>query len=351
MDKLEHYLDQVCRSVGGPRSLRQFIRQELREHLRDAAAEHQRAGLSEEQALDRALEDFGGPEQVRSELEATHGHRLLPVVIDKAIEWKESTMRAKWLWASWAHLALAVVIALDVLFIAYTVAYIVPRYQLLLRVGSLDPAILDEPGWSWMSRFLSGLQSVAGGYATWWLLGTAVALGLFEWRVRGENKALIRLSALGTAAVALTLVVWLTAGTLVLSFVLGLPATARLARPYALNQISQADASISALEQAKALKDWDAMRNQADRASGALNALMTAAPAVPALAIRNAETTIAQEQRAIDELRAGVKAASDSLMQAQQAIHEKDSSRLETALKNFRNSYKPLQEAAKMPRS
>ena len=41
MDKLEHYLDQVCRSIGGPRSLRQHVRQELREHLLDAAAEHQ----------------------------------------------------------------------------------------------------------------------------------------------------------------------------------------------------------------------------------------------------------------------------------------------------------------------
>ncbi len=35
MDKLEKYLDQVCRSIGGPRSLRQHVRQELREHLHD----------------------------------------------------------------------------------------------------------------------------------------------------------------------------------------------------------------------------------------------------------------------------------------------------------------------------
>src|SRR5215471_11793159 len=112
MDKLEQYLDQVCRSIGGPRSLRQHIRQELREHLLDAAARHKAAGLPEEQALDRALEDFGGPEQVRSELEATHGHRLLPVVIDKAMQWKENTLKAKWLWTTWAYLAVVVLIAL-----------------------------------------------------------------------------------------------------------------------------------------------------------------------------------------------------------------------------------------------
>src|SRR5262249_34781262 len=109
MDKLEHYLDQVCRSIGGPRSLRQHVRQELREHLLDAVAGHKAAGLPEELALDRALEEFGGPEQVRSELEATHGHRLMPVVIDKAMQWKEKTMRAKWLWMSWTYVAASAV--------------------------------------------------------------------------------------------------------------------------------------------------------------------------------------------------------------------------------------------------
>src|SRR5438105_3029435 len=101
MDKLDEYVDQVCRRMGGPRSLRQHVRQELAEHLRDAAAVHRAAGLSEEEARNLALEDFGKPDEVRTELEATHGHRLMAVVIDKAIEWKEMTMKAKWLWASW----------------------------------------------------------------------------------------------------------------------------------------------------------------------------------------------------------------------------------------------------------
>src|SRR5437763_2226988 len=105
MDKLEHYLDQVCRGIGGPRALRQHVRQELREHLRDAAAEYKAAGLSEGEALDRALEDFGGPEEVRSGLGATHGHRLLPVVIGKGMRWQEGSMKAKWLWTSVAYLA------------------------------------------------------------------------------------------------------------------------------------------------------------------------------------------------------------------------------------------------------
>jgi hypothetical protein len=34
MDRLAQYLEQVCRRIGGPRSLRQHIREELREHVR-----------------------------------------------------------------------------------------------------------------------------------------------------------------------------------------------------------------------------------------------------------------------------------------------------------------------------
>jgi hypothetical protein len=149
MDKLEQYLDQVCRSIGGPRALRQHVRQELREHLLDAVAGHKAAGMTEEKALDRALEDFGGPEQVRSELEATHGHRLMPVVIDKAMQWKEKTMKAKWLWASWAYLALAAVIALEVLFITFTNIFVVPKFQRLMMDGIVDRAHLDQQGISW----------------------------------------------------------------------------------------------------------------------------------------------------------------------------------------------------------
>src|SRR5919204_16295 len=89
----------------------------------------------EGEALERALADFGGPEEVRAGLEEAHGHRLLPVVIDKAMQWKERAMRAKWLWASWAHLALAGVIALEVMWLTFAEIFLVPKFQRLLRDG------------------------------------------------------------------------------------------------------------------------------------------------------------------------------------------------------------------------
>ncbi|MGH7137241.1 MAG: permease prefix domain 1-containing protein [Pirellulales bacterium] len=102
MDELEHYLDGVCRRMGGAKALREHVRQELREHLLDAADRYRREGLSESAALARAIDDFGGPDEVRSELEATYGHRLMAVVIDKAREWKQKMVDARWLWSTWA---------------------------------------------------------------------------------------------------------------------------------------------------------------------------------------------------------------------------------------------------------
>jgi HAAS domain-containing protein len=337
MDKLEQYLDQVCRSIGGPRSLRQHIRQELREHLRDAIAEHQAAGMAERDALDRALADFGGPEQVRAELEATHGHRLLPVVIDKALQWKERTMKAKWLWMTWAHLALVLTIALEVWFITFIVMAILPKFQGLVSLGLIYPPDRDLPGLWWMSAFLNGLEKVGDKYTTWLLLLTAAAWALFEWRVRSENKPFIRLSALGTAALALLVVVYLAAASLLFSFCVGVPG--RLDRPWVTEQMVSVDNSVSALEQAITKNDWGAMRNDADRASQGLFNLVKP-PAVRALTQKN-------DRRTSDETLTQVTDAANALADAQEAIRLNDPERLKTAMQKFHKAYDPIREAAK----
>jgi hypothetical protein len=339
MDQLEHYLDQVCRGLGGSRSLRQHVRQELREHLLDAAAEHRATGMSEAEALARALADFGGPDQVHSELAATHGHRLLSVIIDKAMQWKEMTVKAKWLWTTWANLALAGVVVMEVMFITFMTVFIIPKFQRLTLDGVIDAAMVQEQGVSWMPGFLSGLRYVGGHYTTLLLLGALAAIGLFEWRVKSENKPMMRLSALGTAAVGLMVVVSLTAASLVISVTVGAPAMARLARPYALDQVAKIDASVGALDQALAKKDWEAMQEQADRAGRALGDLAKASPAFPALAGRDEPPTV-------EELRSDVMAASGELREAQQAIRDKDSERTRTALQKFHDAFAPIGKAA-----
>jgi hypothetical protein len=229
MDQLEQYLDRVCRGIGGPRALRQHVRRELREHLLDAMAEHKAAGLPEDQALARALEDFGGPDEVRSELEAAHGHRLMAVVIDKALDWKEKTMRAKWLWATWAHATVIAVIALEILWITFAEMFLVPKFYRVGQDGLLTAQMMADPAVAWMVSFLHRLDWVGDHLVTWLLLLSVAAWAAFEWRVRTDNKALIRLSALGTAAAALAVVGILTAGSMLVTLFLGIPGL--LARP------------------------------------------------------------------------------------------------------------------------
>jgi hypothetical protein len=341
MHKLEQYLDQVCRSIGGPPSMRQHVRRELREHLLDAVDRHKAAGLPEEQALAKALEEFGQPEEVRSELEAAHGQRMLAVVIDKALAWKERTMRAKWLWATWAYLGLLTVIALEVLFITFLVLFIVPKFQLLLRHGMIDQAMFEEHGVAWMPAFLNGLKDVTGRYTTFLVLGAAALWGLFEWRVHSENKSLMRLAALGTAAVGLMVVIVLAAGSMVVSFSLAMPAMGRMARPYALEQLATIDTAVGALEQALAKKDWEAMQKHVDAASGAMHHLAHG-PAVTSLTTWNEPPTV-------ETLRAQVKAAHENLRAAQQAITAKDAQGVQSATAEFRKTLGPVRETSRRP--
>jgi hypothetical protein len=339
MDKLEHYLDRICRSIGGPKSLRQHVRQELREHLLDAVAEYKASGLPEEAALARALEDFGGPEQLRSELEATHGHRLMPLLIDKAMQWKERTMRAKWLWTTWAYLAVVLVIALELLFIAFNVVYIIPKMKKLMRDGIVDPAIIEKAGVSWMPGFLNRLSDVGGHYTTQLLLLAAAAWGLLEWRVKSENKPFIRLSVLGTVAVVLMVVIVFMAGSLVISFELGVPAVGGMIRPWAEQQIATIDSSLEGVEQALAKKDWEVVNDQTDHAASAMNRLSDG----PALA----SLTRWNEPPSLEDLRSHTKAARESLAEAREAVRRKDAEGVRTALRKFHEAYEPLHQLAK----
>jgi hypothetical protein len=338
MDKLEQYLDQVCRSIGGQRSLRRHVRQELREHLLDAAAQHRAGGASEEAALEMALAEFGKPEDMRAELEETHGQRMLAVVTDKAMQWKEKTMRAKWLWTTWATLAIVAVIALAVLFIAGTELFIVPKFNQLVRDGLVDPAIIDTQNVSWMHSWLGSVGRVAE-QTTWLVLLAAVAWGLFEWRVKSENKTFMRLSALGTVAAGLMLVVWLISATLLISFCVAAPANGRMARQFAFDQTAKIDKTVAELDESLAKDEWKAVEEHLSRATESLDRLADEAAAIPALVTRDKSATV-------DALKKAVQAARHELSEAQQATKAKDRKRVQAAIENFNKSFHPVRAAA-----
>jgi hypothetical protein len=338
MDKLEQYLDQVCRGIGGPVEMRQHVRQELREHLLDAIAQHKAAGLSDEDALRKALEEFGKPEEVRSELEAAHGQRMT-WIIDKAMQWKERTMKAKWLWMTWTYLGLVLVIALEAMFISFTTVMIVPKFQKLMADGLIDPAALEEDGLMWMVNFMENVRYCCEHWTAAILLAAVVLWGLFEWRVRSENKPFIRLSALGTVAVGLIVVLGILTSSMLVMFCLGMPAMHRMARPFALEQVATIDTSMGALDQALAKKDWKTVEDQAERLSTAMNRL-SAGPALTALTSWN-------EGPGVNELRSHVKTAQENLRNARQAIAAKDAEGVTAELAKLRKMLEPVREASK----
>lgn len=341
MDPLERYLDSICRSIGGPRSLREHVRRELRGHLLDARDQHTAEGLSDDEALTLALEEFGRPEDLRLELEAAHGHRMLGVAIDKAMQWKERTMRARWLWASWANLTVGLVITLELLFIAFNRYFIVPKFRVLVNDGFIDAGHVRQAGGSWMIVFLNRLGMVQENYTGWILLAALVAIGLFEWRVKGENKALMRLSALGTSALGLFLVVMLMTVSLVVTFCLTVPQVGPMVRPWAAEQVANIDAAIEGIEHVRVNKDWDAMREQAERASSA-TARLGQGPAIRSLAGWGTSPTLA-------ELQEKVQTTTENINEVQRAIRDKDEDRLGKSLRDLEKSYGPVRDLSKRP--
>ncbi|HMC11737.1 MAG TPA: permease prefix domain 1-containing protein [Pirellulaceae bacterium] len=346
MGLIDRYLDRVCRGLSGTRSLRQHLRQELREHLLDAAAEHRAGGMSEEESLIKAIEDFGGPEQVHSELAAQHGQRVTTLLIDKAIEWKEKTMRAKWLWASWAYLTLGAVIFVELFFLVFVMLKIMPVHQLIEQRGWLGSEADAAQGWVNTVKPAIGFSiDVSKLFVQWfwlWFALIAVSVGLFEWRVRSENKSLMRLAALGSVALALMALVFLTAGGLVVAYAIAVP-TAVAQRPERIvaDQADRLDHFIGDMDEALAQKDWPAIERLAQEGYGAsrqVRDMGAAAPTISALKV----TTPQQLQ----EIRAQLDSASESLLAAWNASRTHDESRLQKSLEQFRTSYTPLEISA-----
>jgi hypothetical protein len=202
MDSLERYLDRVCRGLGGAASLRRHLRQELREHIAEAAERYKATGLAPDEALQKAISDFGEPGPVREGLEDVYGRDMLGILIEKAMQWKENTMKAKWLWSGTASLFLLVAIAAQLFFPFCLLWLVVPRMREMFKdVGeALPPYALAFLQFADIAIFHYGWVYICGALLIVW--------ALFEWRSRSENKPLIRLSALALVSLATSALMW-----------------------------------------------------------------------------------------------------------------------------------------------
>ena len=340
MDKLEHYLEQVCRGIGGPRALRQHIRDELREHLNDAIDEHVANGMTRETAIERALEDFGGADQLRSELEATHGHRLMTVMIDKALDWKERTMKAKWIWSTWAHVVLVMVIGVELLCLTATTVLVLPKYNQIMR----DLWSTPDAGPEWntftarTSAILNAIRSL-GNNAMPIVIALAILWILFEWRVRSENKSFMRLSALGTIAALLGVLSVLMFAAMILPTVMAVPTMRQeLPERVVAYNTQRLNPAIASLDSAITQQNWEAMNGPIVTARNAINDLSHMGAAAPSI-------MTASRKADVDAMRNDLRSAADAIREAELALTDRDAARFYAALQRFHKAYDSVPEA------
>jgi type II secretory pathway component PulF len=212
MNNIDRYLDQACRSVSGPVALRKHLREELREHLEVAIKELVATGMSQDEAATKAIKGFGEPEMVREGLQSVYGHSVTSLFVDKAMEWRERTMKSEWKWNSATYVGLGIIVALAAFSIVFAFMWIVPVVQALYSdLGTVLP--------EYLCRTINISRLMVNEW--WiWVIPIVGGMGLFEWKCKSENKALIRM-AMGVGASVVTVAfAFFLAGAIVIPFVL-----------------------------------------------------------------------------------------------------------------------------------
>lgn len=178
MNDIDHYLDQACRHVNGPDSLKQHLRKELQEHLKEAIDALVAKGWSRDEATAKAIEELGEPEIIRDGMQAVYGPGITSLFVDQALKWKDKR------WHLAAQIGLVLIVVLAFLFTGFAMEYILPRLQYEHAEHGVG-----------VPYFLQVTISVWEIGWKYWYLGPPILLvagGLFEWKCNSENKTLIR---------------------------------------------------------------------------------------------------------------------------------------------------------------
>ena len=195
--EIERFLDRACCGVGGSPELRRHLRNELKEHLDEEIEQDIAAGMTREEAEAKALEEFGDPLVIRDGMQSVHGRRLMSLLIEKSMIWRERTMKTGWKWRFVTHLVLILTIAAEVLLAAGALMYVVP----ILKVWHEE---MDLPMFKCIDTIIRIMRPLV--YGSLWipcLLVLLVAWGLLEWKCRGEHKTAVRLGILSLASLGM----------------------------------------------------------------------------------------------------------------------------------------------------
>lgn len=286
MNEIERFLDQVCCGVGGSPDLRRHLRRELEEHLTEEIEANVAAGMGREEAVHKAIGEFGDPVVIRDGLQAVHGRRLMSLLIEKSMNWREKTMKTGWKWNFAAQVALMLTIAAELYFAAAAVVYVLPViFAMHHRLGTPPFAYIGT------IRQLSDVLYAQFGWAPCLLLVLA-GWGLFEWRYRGENRSIIRLTGLSAASLLMFVVLAVVWIPIVIDLAilprqihtLQVDLTPQQAERVVLPEIAAGDAAFKSLSTAIRQGDWPVADRSAGQLSDAYRSLADAGPGVILLA-------------------------------------------------------------------
>jgi len=297
MNEIDKYLDEVCRTLGGSHSLRRHIRDELRDHLEEAIDAHVAGGLPRDEAIRKAIEEFGRPETIGRDLESVYGHRMMSLAIDKAIAWKERTMKSGWKWSFVAGAALFVVIAAEVAFLICLVELVLFGVAGVYREYALPaPPLMPSPA------ALQNAQHLFG-YFAWAFVGLfAATWALFEWRCKSENKTSIRLGVGASVAATLMVAVWIASVVAVVPLARWGKFVARQdIRPIVSSAVTGADVAFAGLQRAIEAKDWRAAMDRIAAMNKALLPLHMRQASAATLVAMKTRGDVQQVQSLLDE--------------------------------------------------
>jgi len=250
-------------------------------------------------------------------------------------------MKSKLILTTWLHLALAGILAVQVVFLWMCLTYVVPIYQQFRYQGWLEGDENSRSVMAWAhSTILNAVQVLQHFSTYFWVWAAVLLVGgvVFARWMRGENKMFIGLSTLATAALGLMLFVCAFSAVLAVPLVAAIPNMHR-SKPESIvkQRLAAIDLSCNALSRAFNQRDWDTMEHTARLAIHGVDDLATMGAAAPAI------VSLDQQQK-VDELRSDLKTAQDALREIEAAIQSKDVPRLQIALAKFRDKYSPIND-------
>jgi hypothetical protein len=300
MNEIEKYLDEVCRTLGGSHDLREHVREELREHLEEAVEAHVAKGLSRDEAVRKAIDEFGRPEDVGKDLEGVYGRRMMSLAIDKAMDWKARTLKSGWKWSFLASLAIFAIIIAQVGLILGFLVFITPWNQETY-------AVLGRPLPRYYDAMIQAARFIRHGRLGWTVIGLFIAAwALFEWRSKSESKPLIRLGIGALLALLTTAATWWVAAATVVPMVRAIPLIeSQDLRPGTATAIRDARAALAEIQKSIAAKDYDSAYEAVLSLNGAVGSFRWKPSAVATLLAMNRSEDFEKVKQASNELTDG----------------------------------------------